>query len=215
MPILLIDVDGTIVNSYPGIRASFITALKAIEQPIPEEARLRKVPGPQIYDTLRDLGLDHDTASEGLAAFRADYREHGWHNATLFPGWDTLLPRLRQQGYTLCTATSKNQALAARTLEHLGVAEHFDFIGGADVEGGRQGKQAVIQHVLSTVDADPANTPMLMIGDRTHDTEGAAHFSIPTILVGWGHGEQEEWDQAFDYAGDITTLEEKIHGFFN
>lgn len=211
---LLIDVDGTIVNSYPGIRASFIHALDTIGYPIPSEERLRKVPGPQIYDTMIDLGLSPDAATRGLAAFRQHYRQHGWHNATLFEGWSALLHKLRSEGFTLCTATSKNQDLAAQTLTHLGLADAFDFIGGADVEQGRQGKAAVIAHVLDTMHINPATQPVLMIGDRSHDTEGAAEFGIPTVLVQWGHGEEAEWNAAYDYAGDIATLEEKIHAFF-
>ncbi|MFC6316926.1 HAD hydrolase-like protein [Corynebacterium gerontici] len=214
MSVLLIDVDGTIVNSYPGIRASFIHALETIGYPIPSEERLRKVPGPQIYDTLIDLGLPPEDAKHGLQAFRKHYRRHGWHNAALFEGWPELLRTLREEGFTLCTATSKNQDLAAQTLEHLGVGDAFDFIGGADVDAGRQGKAAVIDHVLRTLNIDPTQQRALMIGDRSHDTEGAAEFDIPTILVQWGHGEEAEWNAAYDYAGDISTLEEKIHAFF-
>lgn len=34
---------------------------------------------------------------------------------------------------------------------------------------------------------DPAVDPVVMVGDRVHDVEGAAEHGVPTIGVTWGY----------------------------
>lgn len=46
---------------------------------------------------------------------------------------------------------------------------------------------------------------MLLIGDRIHDVEGAAQAGIPSVLVGWGYGSDEERAKA---AYTVDTPEE-------
>lgn len=57
MSTLLIDLDGTIVRSYPGIRTSFIEAMNHIGHPVPDEDWLHRIPGPPMEETMRSLGL--------------------------------------------------------------------------------------------------------------------------------------------------------------
>ena len=57
MTTLLLDVDGTLIDSYPGIRASFTATLRDLGTPIPDEAWLRTIPGPPIEHTFTRLGL--------------------------------------------------------------------------------------------------------------------------------------------------------------
>ena len=51
-PTLLIDVDGTIVDSLPGIVESFAAGLRAVGRPLPDQAFLDTLPGPLMVDSL-------------------------------------------------------------------------------------------------------------------------------------------------------------------
>jgi len=97
-----------------------------------------------------------------------------------YPGIRDLLVSLKNQGFQLCTATSKSQPITERILEHHKLAELFTFIGAATgPDGGRRSKRDVIAHVLDNVGLDEGSD-ILMIGDRIHDitcsigTEGHA-----------------------------------------
>ena len=46
------------MDSYPGIRASFVAALEAYGVPVPDEERVRQIPGPPMVETLADIGLE-------------------------------------------------------------------------------------------------------------------------------------------------------------
>lgn len=214
MKVLLIDVDGTIINSFPGIRQSLFSALDEYGWQRPTEEIVRKLPGPPLKVTLRSYGMNESEVNDVFNLYRKFYGADGWSNAHLFDGWEVSLREWKKQGFTLCTATSKNQDTATRMLERLGIAHYFDFIGGAN-NIDRDAKADVIAWVLKNLGIEEAPGEVaLMIGDRSHDTEGAAQFGIPTALVGWGHGDQDEFDQASYFATDMAALREIVAEHF-
>lgn len=153
--ILLVDVDGTLTDSFPGIRDSFLHALdnNGIERP--DEAAINRIPGPPMIETLRGMGLPDDLANKALQ----DYLDHqtggGWSNAAEFPGMKTLLTKWREQGVILSTATSKSMVSAQRILEHYGMLQYFHVLAAADPSVGRQGKAMVIDYALEQLRALP------------------------------------------------------------
>lgn len=209
-PTLLFDLDGTLADSFPGIRASLLHTLQVMDWEIPAEERLARVPGPPMEWTLQDLGMSPAQAREGLGIYLEHYGAVGWDMSTAFPGMRTLLDDLAGRGFRLCTATSKGEFFAEQILRKLGMFDYFEFLGAATENGPRRSKAAVISHVLESVGlADPAR--ILMIGDRSHDIEGAARFGIDCAAVTWGYGTPEEWAQARWTAESAPHLERIIH----
>ena len=211
---LLFDLDGTLVDSFPGIRESFLHTLNVMGWEIPPEERINRVPGPPMEQTLQDLGMSPEMAQEGLQIYLAHYGEVGWDMSTEFPGMRELLIRLKEQGYRLCTATSKGERFAERALRKFQMFDLFEFMGAAQENGPRRDKAAVIRHVIDHVDltaGDPGLERVLMIGDRSHDIEGAAQFGIDCIAVTWGYGTPEEWAQAQYTVTTAEELERIIH----
>lgn len=213
--VLLIDVDGTLIDSFPGIRDTLEKTLAEIGWPMPTEEMLARLPGPPLEVTFRGYGMRGDVLDTALDTFRRHYTATGWSNSSLFPGWAQGLARWKEDGLTLCTATSKSISHASTMVEHLGVRPYFDFLGAASDDGARKTKAEVIEYVLETQDLDPMRDNILMIGDRSHDTDGASQFGIPTALVGWGHGTREEWDAVDYFARDFNDLERVVRGFAN
>jgi phosphoglycolate phosphatase-like HAD superfamily hydrolase len=58
----------------------------------------------------------------------------------------------------------------------------------------------------------PLPQRVLMVGDRSHDVEGAAAHGIDTVVVGWGYGHQDFADgsAAAAHVDDITALREVL-----
>ena len=103
-----------------------------------------------------------------------------------FDGIPALLADLQAAGIRLAVATSKAEPTAQRILTHFGLDEHFEVIAGASVDGLRATKSEVVKHALAQL--EPLPDAILMVGDRSHDVEGAAEHGIDTIVVGWGYG---------------------------
>lgn len=208
---LLLDVDGTLIDSFPGIRDGFLHALDTLSWEHPSEEFIARIPGPPMEETLASLGMDEATCKKGLAAYLDFTHNGGWKNAQAFPGMRDLLESWKSEGFQVVTATSKGEGFARAILEREGLLEYIDFLGAAQEDGPRRRKADVIAYVLDNVDVGRG----LMIGDRLHDIEGAAHFGLPTVAVTWGYGAQAEWDQAWatahtpaDLAAIVTAFKE-------
>ncbi|MDT5110489.1 MAG: phosphoglycolate phosphatase [Mycobacterium sp.] len=183
--LVIFDLDGTLTDSADGIVSSFRHALGEIGASVPEGDLSRKLVGPPMHHTLSAMGLG-DRADEAIAAYRADYTTRGWAMNSLFDGIPDLLADLRAAGVRLAVATSKAEPTARRIIEHFGLDQHFEVIAGASLDGVRASKADVVAHALAQLQPIPAR--VLMVGDRSHDVEGASAHGIDTVVVEWGYG---------------------------
>lgn len=184
--LVLFDLDGTLTDSARGIVSSFKHALAEVGATVPDDGDLAgRIIGPPMHHTLGAMGLGDRTAA-AVAAYRADYTTRGWSMNSLFDGIPGLLEDLRAAGVRLAVATSKAEPTAHRILEHFGLAGHFEVIAGASVDGSRATKADVVAHALAKL--TPLPERVLMVGDRSHDVEGAAAHGIDTVVVDWGYG---------------------------
>lgn len=207
---LLLDVDGTIIDSFPGIRRGFLIGLDAVDWEVPSEDYIARIPGPPMRETMRDLGMSSDTIERAMSAYSEFMSDEGWQQFTVFDGMAELIEGFSlDDAYRVTTATSKSERFARLALKRAGILKHIDFLGAASNDGARSKKVDVIRHVLDTV----APEKPLMVGDRLHDFEGAASFDIPAVAVTWGYGAPEEWDLAQYRASTAAELERIIRDF--
>lgn len=209
--ILLFDVDGTVIDSFPGIRAGFLHALDTVGVAYPDEEFIARIPGPTMEVTLAKLIDDPAVVRTAFAAYMDHAHAGGVLDATVFDDLAELLGRLKAQGYYLATATSKGETNARRALNHLGVLQHFDFLAAAQEDGPRRPKHTVIDYALHALGLAERKSDILMIGDRHHDIDGARHHGLPVCAVAWGYGTPEEWARADYTAHTVHELEEIIH----
>ena len=193
---MIFDLDGTLTDSAAGIVASFRYALSEIGAAVPDGDLAGRIVGPPMLVTLTSMGLG-DRAEEAFTAYRADYTTRGWSMNSVFDGIPALLTDLGAAGVRLAVATSKNEVTARRIIEHFGLDGHFEVIAGASSDGVRSAKADVVAHALAQL--APVPQRVLMVGDRSHDVEGAAAHGIDTVVVEWGYG-------ASDFSGpDAVT----------
>ena len=192
--VVLVDLDGTIIDSAPGITSTLAETLEELGLPTPHPSRLLEFVGPPILDGFRDLvGLDPEQSQRALAVYRTRYRERGAYDATPYPGMREALDAIGATGMPLAVATSKPESQAIRILEHFGFADRFVVIAGASDDETRSEKADVITWGLGLLaEAGVDTSHPVMIGDRTHDVEGAAEHGIPTLFAQWGYGTPAE-----------------------
>jgi phosphoglycolate phosphatase len=204
--LVIFDLDGTLTDSAEGIVASFLHALSHVGAAVPDGDLAARIVGPPMDDTFRAMELG-DYSDEAIAAFRAEYGTRGWAMNTLFDGIAALLADLRAAGVRLAVATSKLEPTARRILAHFGLDQHFEVIAGASPDGSRKTKVEVLAHALEQL--QPLPERVLMVGDRSHDVEGAAEHGIDTVVVGWGYG-QADFADGFTVTGvtHAATIDE-------
>jgi phosphoglycolate phosphatase len=192
--LVLFDLDGTLVDSAPGIWASVRAAARELGLPPPTPDQLRAMVGPPLQDGFAVvMGLAGGDVDRAVAAYRAHYAAGAMLDVSVYAGIPELLDALGRDGATLAVATSKPEPFAVRVLEHTGLLSAFASVHGATFDGTVRHKEQVVAAALA---AHPDGRDAVLIGDRAHDVLGAAAHGLPCIGAGWGPARDGELEEA-------------------
>ncbi len=193
---VLLDLDGTLIDSRPGIAASCLAALRALGHSPDETFDITPFIGPPLEDVLRVLlqTYDDERLDEAVSAYRQHYGDSGYLGSELYPGIGEALEDMRQAGLRIYMATSKREVFARRIAEHLSLAGYFDGIYGSVHGGALDHKPELLAHVLS--ERNLIASEALMVGDRRHDIVGAHAVKMRGLGVLWGYGSRDELETA-------------------
>jgi phosphoglycolate phosphatase len=189
--VVIWDLDGTVWDSEPGIAASLAHALRALGMADPPEEELRGFIGPPLQLMLGELGVPGHRLDDGVARYRERYLSVGVYEAELYDGAVAALDTLAAAGHRLATATSKGEDPTQVMLRHFGIADRFEVVGAATMDGVATTKAEVLARTLAAL-GDPDPAACWMVGDRHYDVTGSAAFGIPCIGATWGYGGTEE-----------------------
>lgn len=203
---VLFDLDGTLVDSAALITQHLAGALRAVGAEVPGPAELMRLVGPPFETALPEIGLTGEQTTAAILHYRSTYDPVAAQESVLFPGVPALLEKLAGAGLRMAVATSKPERTAVRITAALGIADRFALVGGSDPAMGRVGKGPVIASVLTRLDLDPTRAEVVMVGDRSHDVEGAIANGVPAIGVGWGYAEPGELADADLVVPDLDAL---------
>ncbi len=189
---VLLDLDGTLIDSQPGILASCLAALRALGHEPDDALDIRGAIGPPLEEVMQTLLRPYgdDRVGEAVAAYRRHYGESGLLGSVPYPGIGKSLEELKRTGLQLYLATSKRAVFASRILDHLAFAPYFDGIDGSVPGGALDHKPELLAHVLSRHGLSPSRS--LMVGDRRHDIAGAHAVGMRSLGVLWGYGTRDE-----------------------
>jgi phosphoglycolate phosphatase len=211
--LVLFDLDGTLVDSAPGIAASVRAAVASLGLPAPSAAQLRAMVGPPLQDGFSVVfGLRGADVHRAVTAYRAHYTAGAMLDAPPYAGVPELLDRLRSAGATLAVATSKPEAFAVRILGHVGLLDRFASVHGATLDGAVRHKEQVVAAALAR---HPQGRSPVLVGDRAQDVLGAAALGLPCIGAGWGPAEDGELaaagaEQIAAAPADVVAALEKV-----
>ena len=180
---VILDLDGTLVDSADGILGSLRAAFAELGVPEPPGGLGSELLGPPMHATLPSLVGDA-IAPELLLAFRRYYVDSGWQVTKPYPGIEALLNDLAGAGLRLAVATSKQELTARLIIERHGWTDLFATVCGDTPDAERPTKAAVIGE---TLDRLGASVPV-MVGDRKYDVAGALTHDLACIGAGWGYG---------------------------
>ena len=172
---ILFDVDGTLIDSAPGI----INTLKEVFAKMGVDTtnvNLRRYLGPPLRKSFGEHFTDPALIEKATDLYRDSYAVKGSHECAAYPGAAEMLQRLKDAGLVLCTATSKPTQVVTPILEEKGLAGYFE--------------TDVVRHVL----AQPMmqGRRVLMVGDRNDDMRGAADCGLDAAGALYGYGSREE-----------------------
>ena len=187
--IIFFDLDGTLTDAGPGIKACINYALDKmkLEKLGPESDW---VVGPSLWGTFNKLGVPEEDLNYAVDLYRERYDVKGYIENSVYTGIPEQLSELKSMGYVLGVATSKPTASAISILEYFQLSRYFSYQFGSNLDGSLSDKSSLLQNALSTTGSQPSDA--LMIGDRRYDIIGAKSNLIKSIGVSYGYGSINE-----------------------
>lgn len=189
------DLDGTLVDSGPGIVAGIGKTLTHFNIPF-DTAELNQFVGPPLWESFQHFAeVDFEQADVMVRHYWKYSEEKGLFQGTVYEGIPELLTQLQQAGKKLAVATSKKEKYANIVLEHFQLAPFFQIICGSSDQYSHSKKADVVAHALEQI-PNPNPKNIVMVGDRLYDVIGAKEHNIDTIGVLYGYGDEPELREA-------------------
>lgn len=190
-PLLVFDLDGTLVDALPDLAAALNRMLAARGLPPLTPAEVR----PMIGDGTKKLveralaarGAPYDEATE--AAYVADYTAHVADLTHPFPDVTATLAQLRDRGWRFAVCTNKSTAATKALLQALGLAHWFAALGCGDSFAARKPDPAHLGGTIAL--AGGAGERSIMVGDHANDIAVGKALGLPTVFAAWGYGDRK------------------------
>ncbi|MEO5627143.1 MAG: HAD hydrolase-like protein [Dokdonella sp.] len=189
--LVLFDLDGTLIDSEPGITASIGYAFAKVGAQPPAREVLRGWIGPPFWQTFPSvLGDDHARVEAAIDHYRVRFEDTGWSEHAVYPGIADLIGALADAQRPLAIVTTKPQPQAQKIIDNLPFGAAFTRVYGPDIKGRHCAKAEMIARALVDFGAQASDTTM--IGDRHFDIEGALANDVRALGVSWGFGSRDE-----------------------
>jgi phosphoglycolate phosphatase len=185
---VIFDLDGTLVDSKPGIERAAVTAVARVW---PDRAPVPIAPliGPPIRAMLAAAYPDATEADLDalVAEFRAAYDGGDWRHTTPYPGLVEVLDAIGAAGGRAFVVTNKRHQATQLILAHLGVAERFTATRAPeDPAMSWSGKADALAALVASHDISPGAAAY--VGDSPDDRAAARTAGIPFIAASYGYG---------------------------
>jgi phosphoglycolate phosphatase len=185
---LLLDLDGTLIDTVPDLRAALNRLMAARGLAGFTAAETAAMVGDGVARLVERActarGYPTDTAA--IEAFASDYAAHAVMASRPFPDVVETMRKLVADGWHLAVCTNKPEAPARALLDAFGLAGLIVAIGGGDSFPVRKPDP---QHILATL-AAAGGTPdrAVAVGDHANDIAAATGAGVPCIFAAWGYG---------------------------
>ena len=188
---ILLDLDGTILDSGSGIIKSVQYVLDHFSMYHEPEEKLRKFIGPALIDSFMNFyGFSKEKAEEAVEYFRDYYPEKGMFDAFIYPGMRECIEKMARDGKKLVLLTSKPIFFASQILQHFGLSDYFFMEIGPDLSEQSSDKTRLIEKALR--EGNFLKEDCLMVGDTKYDILAAKDVGIDSVAALYGYGEVEE-----------------------
>jgi phosphoglycolate phosphatase len=191
LPLLIFDLDGTLVDTAPDILATLARTLTAFGFETGETGVSTTMIG-RGSRSMIEQALDaqgRSAAAELIgdmhAAFLNDYADHICNESRIYPGVESCLDRFAAAGWQFAVCTNKLEALSVSLLGELNIKDRFAAICGADTVAACKPDPGHIIETVGRSDGDLGKT--IMIGDSASDIGAARAAKVPVIGVTFGY----------------------------
>jgi phosphoglycolate phosphatase len=214
--LILIDVDGTMVDSVPDLCYCIDRMQEQLNNPIRGEEKVRKWVGNGVEKLVQralwnelEPKNEHPKFKQAMDIFNNLYKDNVSKRSVLYPGVKNALCYLTDKGYKLACVTNKASRFTVPLLKNLQVDEFFSKILCGDELKNKKPHPEPLLYLAKKLKCSPQKS--LLIGDSQSDVKAAraANFSIYCVSYGYNHGEDINTynpDLIFDSFADMREI---------
>jgi len=193
---VLIDVDGTLVDSVPDLAYCVDEMMKQLDMPVYGEDKVRNWVGNGVERLTRraligQLDGEPDDAlfEKAYPIFLDLYDKNVCERSCLYEGVREAMDFLKTQDVKIGCVTNKNAQFTLPILEKLGVKDDFEIIICGDTLDKKKPDPLPLLYAAEQMGVTAAQS--LMLGDSMSDVKAAraAGFDIICMSYGYNHGE--------------------------
>jgi len=193
LKLLVLDCDGTLVDSQTAIVETMQAAFAANGVARPEPGDIRHIVG---LDLVEAIGLlspklgpsTHLKISDSYRSHAGVKRNDQSWDEPLYPGTLEAINGLNAAGWLMGVATGKSRAGLDLVLNKYEISHHFCTLQTSDVAAGKP-RPDMLERALAESGADASRA--VMVGDTSYDMEMAVNANIHAIGIGWGYHSAE------------------------
>ena len=203
---VLFDLDGTLLDTLPGLAASVNATLRAHGEPERTLDEVRLFVGNGVRKLIARAAAGGEARPDYeaiLADYRTHYAAHAAEGSAPYPGIPELLAALRARGVKLGVVTNKDEDVSRALMERFfpGV---FSVVRGGNAGRPPKPDPATPRAALEALGVRPEEA--LYVGDTAVDAATARGAGIPLRLCSWGfrpRGELEPLGPVVDTPAEI------------
>jgi len=183
-PVILFDLDGTIIDSTEAILDSFRIVFETFGSVVPSDEAIKNEVGHTLENIFLTLGVEEEKIDAHVHAYKMHYRVVSCDKTVLLEGAKEAIMKASKFA-TLGVVTTKTGEYSRILLEHMELMQYFDvLIGREDVENPKPHAEPILK-ALAKLEDDRNKT--WMIGDTCMDIDAAKNAGVQHIAVTSGY----------------------------
>jgi phosphoglycolate phosphatase len=191
--LFIFDLDGTLVDAYPAIIASFNFTMAKLGYPRKTCDRIRKAVGWGDLNLLKPF-IRQEDLGRAISIYRKHHAQALVHGVRLMPHAKQLLLCLKKKGFKLAIASNRPTRFTLLILRVLGIRRLFNRVLCGDRL--KLGKPHPLILNILVRDLKTAKTDALYVGDMAIDVQTGKRAGIETAAVATGSSSWEELKKA-------------------
>ena len=180
LKLIIFDLDGTLVDAYPAITASFNRTMKAFGYPRQKASIIRRAVGWGDENLLRPF-VEEAHVAPALSFYRRCHRVDLLKNSRVIGGAYAVLGALRTKGYKLAVATNRPQRFTWIIIRHLKLDRSLDYVVCADQLKNIKPHPEILIKIMHKFRAWRHQT--VFVGDMRIDAQTARNAGVRGVMV--------------------------------
>lgn len=187
--LIIFDLDGTLVDAYKAITASFNYTMRSFGARQRSGQLIRRLVGWGDEMLLRPF-IEETLLKKALAIYRRHHAITLLSCSRLLPGAQRLLKYLKGKGYKIAVASNRPTKFSRIIIRRLGLGNYFDYVLCADKL--RRGKPhpEILKIILRRFSVKPKEA--LYVGDMAVDAQAGRRAGIKTVIVLGGSSSKKD-----------------------